>query len=367
LPPERRAELKRREAELLAAHQAEWLGPLARLFQRKDGSSCTWGRGWLGEACINDLGEPEARLLRACPAAILLRSLELPHVRHRALGRAEGSEEDEGTEEPVPRPDAPGQLVLFEETGPPRAATPSAPESALSVLSGAAFIPHLRHLQVGPPEVGVDEEDEGYPGTSLDLDKILEAAARPVCRLEELAVGAYGVRLERVLTARLPHLRTLSLHRVSGRAPLSLLAANAGLPALKDLRIHPARSFHGTVLESDDVIEFVRSPHFPALRELHLRGHDLDARGCQALADSGILRRLRKLDLSRGTITDRGARILARCRDVRRLESLTLLYNRLTARGISRLQALPIEVACEIQGGGGYDSEDGDPFSGDME
>jgi uncharacterized protein (TIGR02996 family) len=366
LPPERRAELKRREAELLAAHQAEWLGPLAKLFQRKDGSHCTWARGWLAEACINDLGGPEACLLRDCPAASLLRSLDLPHIRHR-LQPGSDEEDDEEDEGPGPRPDAPGQLVLFAEHEVPAGtpSRPSGPLSALSVLSRAAFIPNLRHLQVGPPEVGIDEEDEELPGTSLHLDSLLESALR----LEVLSVGAPGARAGRLFSARLPRLQTLSLHRQSGLAPLDVLAANTGLPALKTLRIHASHHFIGTILESDNVIEFVQSSHFPALRELHLRGHDLDERGCQAIVESGILRRLRKLDLSRGTITDRGARILARCRDIRRLESFTLLYNALTARGIARLQALPIEVACEPQGGrwDGGDDDDSDPFSDDME
>lgn len=359
LPAERRAELKRREKELLAAHQVEWLGPFARLFGGGARNDCTWRRGWLDEVRIGSLGEDEARLLRGCPAARLLRSLNLPHVRHRLVqqrGHDEEDEEDEEAEE-LPRQDAPGQLHLFEEgaaqaPAPPR---PERPISPLVLLAGAAFLPNLRQLQVGPPEAGMDEEEEA-PGTSLGLGTLLEGGA--VARLEVLSVGAPGARAQELFTARMPRLHTLLLHRVSGRLPLRLLANNPGMPALRVLHIHPGRHVSETVLETDDVLAFARSPHFPALRELHLRGHDLGVDGCQAFGDSGIFRRVRKLDLSRGTITDRGARVLARCRDIPRLESLTLLYNSLSERGIARLQALPIEVACEIQD---------EPFSEDME
>src|SRR5262249_52338849 len=102
------AELKRREAELLAAHQAEWLGPFATLLQRGDGSHCVWARGWIDEARISSLGEPEALLLRDCPAASLLRSLELPHVRHRLRDRSQ----PEGEEGPTSQPNAPGQPAI---------------------------------------------------------------------------------------------------------------------------------------------------------------------------------------------------------------------------------------------------------------
>jgi uncharacterized protein (TIGR02996 family) len=341
LPPERRAELRQREAELLAAHQAEWLGPLANLFRRGDGSHCVWARGWLDEARIRNFGDIEARLLRDCPAASLLRSLELPHVRH--LLRDQG------------QPDVPEQPALerlARQPSPPRALVPG-----LSALKGAVFLPQLRHLQIGPPEVGLDEEGPSTLGSSLALEALLGSTSR----LELLAIGAPGVRHAVLFSARLPHLHTLSLHHEYGQAPLRLLAANTGMPALRALRIHPARNKRGTLLESEQVVEFAQSPHFPALRELHLRRHNLDARGCQAFVDSGILLRLRKLDLSIGTITDRGARVFARCRDIRRLESFTLLFNALSEVGIAQLEAIPIEVACSAPDGHGR------YFSGDLE
>jgi hypothetical protein len=122
------------------------------------------------------------------------------------------------------------------------------------------------------------------------------------------------------------------------------------MPALESLRIHRHRLFREPIFRQEGMVMLFLSPHFPALRELHLRGHAMDDDDCEALAESGILRRLRVLDLSHGTISDRGVSALARCRDISGLELLDLSFNLIGERGVRRMEALPIEVNCEEQG-----------------
>src|SRR5262249_44205533 len=142
----------------------------------------------------------------------------------------------------------------------------------------------------------------------------------------------------------LPRLRYLLLYHRVGLHPLNLLAANAGLPALEVLRIHPAHADGDSFLPRAEVAAFLRSPHFPALRELHLHSSDLGDQGCRDVVESGILKRLRVLNLRHGCISDAGARLLAECPDVRNLKRLDLACNEITDEGIALLKELPIEV-----------------------
>jgi uncharacterized protein (TIGR02996 family) len=366
LPAARRADLQKREADLLHAHQAGWLGPLAKAMLKtdyteyqlsSDGTNrCRWDRGWLSEVRLWRLELAEARALRDCRAARLLRGLDVWFNSDISP-----DEEDE-------------DLGIVPDDGFP--SPREADTSPLVVLHRAPFLPHLRSLRVGQP-VNFDRGRYNSRFTSaLGLVGLLERTAiRPAelfgeagrpSRLEELHVLAKSVDFAGLFALDLPALRTLLLYHGSEPYPLGLLAGHRGLPALETLRIHPAHSFteESPFLRRAEVAAFLRSPHFPALRGVHLHGSDMGDAGCRDLVESGVLKRLKVLDLRHGCVGDAGARALASCPDVRRLERLDLRHNELSAEGIAAVKALPIETECGDQNVPG---EDAYLYSGDME
>src|SRR5262245_35431853 len=48
-----RQALRRREGELLAAHEEEWLGPLKETLSKVDSSRHRWERGWITEVFLD--------------------------------------------------------------------------------------------------------------------------------------------------------------------------------------------------------------------------------------------------------------------------------------------------------------------------
>jgi hypothetical protein len=71
--------------------------------------------------------------------------------------------------------------------------------------------------------------------------------------------------------------------------------------------------------------------------------------GCEEIARSGILKRLKMLDLRHGRISDAGARVLAGCSDLRRLEYLDLDLNELSPDGIALVKSLGIAARVDHQ------------------
>lgn len=343
-PPAERKELERREKALIRQHQRQWLGPLAGPLLDEVPSQheidfgqinfCRWGRGGLSELRLHQLDLETARTLVACSAARFLRKLELLHTPEYDFRDMDL---------------LPGDGV-------------TAPQfSALCVLLRAPFLPHLRYLRVGE-EVDFDS-DEGFDSDQPSARGLADLLAHTP-RLEELHVLARDQDLGRLFALPLPRLRTLLVYHEARRYPLAVLAGNAGMPALEVLRLHPASSFTGPLLRRVDVAEFVRSPHFPALRELHLHASNLGNPGCRDLVDSGILKRLRVLNLRHGVITDLGAMALAACPDARRLELLNVADNRISEVGAAVLISLGINVVIGTQHEAGSDEY---LFSGDME
>jgi uncharacterized protein (TIGR02996 family) len=343
-----RKTLQQREQEVLDAHQADWLGPLApAVLDRRAGNyqrssqpaaRVTWARGWLESLYLWWLEIESARTLVGCPAARILRKLDLHHVQWY--------EEGEAADEIRPEDNIP----------------PDEDFTALYGLVNAPFLPHLRWLRVGE-EVDFDDDTYNSEAFGQGLVEVLQRTAA----LEELYVLAKGTDLDRLFDLRnLTRLRTLLVYHHTDPYPLEVLAANPALPRLETLRLHPASNPDDdeAFLGRDAVTALLLSRHFPALRNLHLHASDLGDPGCVEIVKSGILKRLKVLDLRHGCIGDEGARALARCKDVRRLELLSLADNELTEAGCELLRGLGINVRLDNQHDPGSNQY---LWSGDME
>src|SRR5262249_41070008 len=97
------------------------------------------------------------------------------------------------------------------------------------------------------------------------------------------------------------------------------------------------------------VIALVRSKHLTGLKHLALYLTDLGDEGAEAIADSGILKRLEVLDLHNGSITDEGARALAGCPDLTHLKRLRVSQNALTRAGVKALQDTGVDLDAKRQ------------------
>jgi uncharacterized protein (TIGR02996 family) len=340
-----RSRLQQREKELLDAHQREWLGALAprildeELSERRQmegsGSRVRWSRGWLEEVYLWWVGLAEARALVRCPKARMLQRLDLHHVM--AGDDDTAVEPDDGVPDDVEYP------------------------SSLYPLLKAPFLSQLRWLRVGEQ---VDFEDDSY-NSEAAADGLVEILARTE-RLQEL--HAFGRALDPgglFALTNLTRLRCMVLYHGLENHPLEILADNPSFASLERLRIHPAHSYptEGSLLRRAGVAALLRSPHFPALRHLHLHASDLGDEGCADIIDSGILKRLETLDLRHGRISDAGARLLADCPDIKRLKYLSLADNELRETR-PLLEGLGIEVRF-----GSQNAPDSNEYlwSGDME
>jgi uncharacterized protein (TIGR02996 family) len=340
---DRRQALKRRELDLLT-HERDWLGPLGsvvfgpRKYGDGEAGRVSWARGWLESLYLFWFDYTTARALADCPAANILRRLELHHI----LGYDDSDPPDKG--------------MLAEENIPT-----DEPFTPLYVLRRAAFLPHLCWLRIGE-EVSLEEDFYNSEADGQGLVELLDKTTA----LEELEVLARGVNLDRLFALdSLTRLRYLVVYHCQTRYPLEVLASNPAFAALQTLRLHPARSDgDGSFLPRADVVTLLHSPHFPALQNLHLHASDLGDEGCQEIVASGILKRLKVLDLRQGCIRDEGARILAVCPDVRRLEYLSLANNELSPAGCALLAGLGINVRLDHQHDPGNDQYQ---WSGDVE
>jgi uncharacterized protein (TIGR02996 family) len=340
-PPQEREQLRAREAELLGAHEREWVGDLAASLFEKHASEDIrqrnhgrWARGWLSELSLWWFDLETARALVRCPVARLLRQFRLDHVSihdHEHVAQLEDGV-PEGSENPTFYP-----------------------------LQKAPFLPHLRVLQVGET---VDFEDENYDSGHTNAEGVASLIPTTT-QLEELYLLARDVKMQELFAQpSLARLRVLQVYHCANDYPVSVLAANPALGRLTTLRLHPAFSDRETFLRRDEVRALFHSPHLPSLINLHLHGCDLGDEGCVDIVESGILKRLKVLDLRHGCITDEGARTLAACPDIKRLELLSLENNELTDVGRELLNGIGIPVRCTSQNEPG---EDQYLWSGDME
>jgi uncharacterized protein (TIGR02996 family) len=344
-PPAERRRLQQRGAELLGAHERDWLGELAPFlldqkpteWQRQHGkiSRARWARGWVDDLYEFALDVEVARALARCPATRLLRRL---HVGYAGYDDDYEARPEDGIPEGSEYP-------------------------SLYPLAKAPFLPHLRVFQLGET---VDFEEATYNSEGTSGEGLPGLVAR-MTRLEELYVLARDVGMSELFALpNLTHLRVLLVYHEMEVYPLKVLAENPALRNLTTLRLHPAHSEAGAggFLRWGEVRALLDSPHLTALTHLHLHASDLGDEGCKDIVDSGVLKRLKVLDLRHGCVTDAGARTLAQCPDVKRLELLSLEDNELTDEGRAVLRGLGIPVRCHHQNEVGSEMY---LYSGDME
>ena len=303
-------EHRERCAALLLAHEREWLGDLAPLLLAPRGRvpvgsepNCqiTYRRGWLATVDVFGVRDSLTKALATAPQARMLQSLTL-----RQAVRPNGS--------------------------------------PLEPLREACFLPGLRRFQLG-------DDDPNQWISTADGDEVVELVQR-MPRLEELILRAEGVDAEALFGLPMPHLRLLQVD-FADRHPLKRLAENASLANLTHLYLDPRPQYRrrqpepdapatGAVLTRDEIRAVVNSPHLQKLTHLRLRLTGFGDAGCDEIARSGILRRLRVLDLREADVSDEGARALASSPDLGHLELLDVGMNRLTLAGVTELRAAEI-------------------------
>ena len=316
-----RKKLKAAEAELLAAHEREWLGPLAEFTVKDDWSvrppvTHVFERGWLRRVEFEELCVDHARALVACPGAQFLRELVI-HTMTLGDLYEPGPDVPEGTD----------QL-----------------DAKLHVLAAGPFLRAVRAFHLGSPAT----LGENYFFSGHFFGAAAHLVVRQMPRVERLELHAYDVDTAAVFAMPMPELRHLSVMLVS-RYPLELLAANPSVSKLESLQCQPCGRDPGACIRLEHLQAICRSPYLKQLTTLCLRLTDFGDAGVRELIDSDALARLRVLDLRGGCVTDAGARLLAVSPHLRGLTFLNLGRNALTDAGVAMLQATGVNVHCGDQ------------------
>jgi uncharacterized protein (TIGR02996 family) len=328
--PAERKKLKKRETQLRAQHERDWLGPRLAMylldhhnddlpeycwsFGGRRGTR-TYARGWVDSLEIEDLSDDLALRLAEAPCLRLLRRLVVKEV---------------------------------DDTG--------ASGAPLALLGDETSLGNLRVLEVRG-NWGYDVKD--FVSNLPHLEEVRVTASA------NTAPEVFGLR-------NLTHLRVLQVDAATDY-PLEKLAANPVLANLTHLSLHPhaydSSDNPSSYLPLEKVRPLLRSKHLKSLTHLTLRLSDMGDKGCRAIVDSGILKRLKVLDLKHGCITDEGARTLADCPALKNLKALYLGHNRLTRAGARALKDTGIEVHAGDQQTRNEDGEYDDDYlyEGDCE
>jgi uncharacterized protein (TIGR02996 family) len=356
--------LKKEEANLLAKHQREWLGPLAAFTLDAepvpfwDGAKqATWkplthqfARGWLSRLEFHGLTVALARALAAAPQARLLRELVVESAE---------SEAPVGTTQPYtnsyyePGPDVPPDIAPYDDPG----------------LHALCRCPHLGSVRVFRLGAGVERPDWNQGQEYLNCHVSGQLAyylVRQMPNLEELYLLAHQVDANNIFALPMPKLRVLQIYH-SDSYPLDRLAANESLTNLTTLLCHPhALEYRdeqqGAYIRLAHLQAVCRSPHLKSLTGLQLRLTDFGDAGAKEIVESGILKRLRVLDLQGGCMTDEGAKLLAACPDLKNLEFINLSRNALTNAGEKAIKETQVKADVSAQHG----ERPGEFGSGDM-
>lgn len=369
LPVMKRAELRRREAELLAAHQRQWLGELAPFLLDGELSEYDAGgygydhapvfrnepppwqppdypfepignppppvrfrRGWLDAVHVPYLSVFLARLLRQAPQVRLLRELSIDTVSERSgvVVPEDGVPDDEYSAGHCPLADAPA-------------------------------LANVRIFRLGE-----DQGDDYHNYRCYLRSSVIPAVVRQMPRLEELRLFANNYDLSEILRSpTISRLRLLQVYHLNGVHRLQLLAENPAARELTHLLLHPHNPGAWWQNEGKDdadgyrpqdgylplsvVAPLLRSRNLPNLSHLRLRCSSLGDTGCREIVRSGVLRRLKSFDLRHGVITDAGARALAGCRHLRKLASLDLDRNGIGADGVRLLKHAGVALRIDDQ------------------
>ena len=339
-----RADLKKREAELLKKHEKDWLGPLAAVILdaeqipfwdgHKQGKRAPvayrFSRGWLSRLEFHNLTVGQARALAQASPARLLRELVVEQIASEAPVGTRQQYIDSYYE---PGPDVPADAHPYGDPG-------------LHALCRCPQLAGLRLFQLGEMMGQVGEQEEEYLNchTSGELAYHL---VKQMSNLEELYLLAHRVDANKIFSLPMPRLRILQLYH-SNSYPLDKLAANPSLTNLTTLLCHPHaleydEAEEGAYIRLPHLRAICRSPHMKALTHLRLRLTDFGDAGAKEIVESGILKRLKVLDLQGGRITDEGARLLADCPDLKHLDYLNLSRNALTQAGEQTIVATGVK------------------------
>jgi uncharacterized protein (TIGR02996 family) len=330
LPAAERAKLQEREKELLAAHQAKWVGKWADLANNRGHT----GRGQL------DFPEPRpAQFVRGILAEVAIGELTVECVR--AMGRASQARllrklsigDWAGQDEYARGPDVPAHVDY---------------EAAAHALLHLPQLANLRSFQFGWTS---DEEYGNFCHLQCHQNgRLVYEHVRKMPRIEELYLFAHRVDGHKLFALPMPNLRVLQIYH-SLDYPLKKLAANASLSKLTHVLFHPHAPESELPITLDGLQAVVRSPYLKSLTHLRLRLTVFGDKGVNEIIKSGILKRLKMLDLRHGRVSDNGAKALAACPEVKGLELLDLSRNELTEEGIAALTAAGVNVRTEHQHG----------------
>jgi uncharacterized protein (TIGR02996 family) len=295
----RRRELERREGELLAEHEEDWLGPLAR-WACGDG----WRRGF-NESIKIDLSAflgHAAEIFRATPVRRVLLSLDREEWRSGLtrllefpeLGRVadlvlEGYPlRDRGVQGLAASPHLRGLTALSLE------------DMGIGRVGAAALAasPHLGRLERLNLDTVVTEEG-ATGGNHIGTEGVRALGWSPhLSRLHTLRLAANGLNAVA--------LRTLSASPLMGRlAVLGLHYSSDGVRWLRGLTRAPAaRGLKAldlagcwSLVGPAECRELAASPFLTALQTLDIRGNAVGLAGLEALASSPHLQALAELSL----------------------------------------------------------------------
>jgi uncharacterized protein (TIGR02996 family) len=345
-----RAQLRKREQDLLKQHARHWLGDLGRFLVGKWSGEdrpyhYQFARGWLDLVRVLPFPDAILHALARSPEARLLRRLEVVYdMRYHpfdfekvSAGPFQALTDDEG-------PADISSINTFEGT------------VILPPLLGSPYLTNLRAFKLGFSDTGdrIGHSTMVTPFEYCNVQQIIDLLQK--CpRLEELYLNTSLHDIERLFALpTLGNLRVLQYYFGSNPYPgnnpvpypLRALANNASLRRLATLRLHAGRD---ATIELAQLSAVLRSPCLPSLTHLQVRMTTFGDEGCREIIESGALRRLRSLDLGYGNMTDEGARLLAGCPDLKNLEVLDVSRNALTARGIAALRATGVRVGADNQ------------------
>jgi uncharacterized protein (TIGR02996 family) len=307
------AELRTREAKLLADHGKTWLGELAGLDPKKD-FAVTWRSGFVDTARIGPPTDDYATSELEFPATIG-KLVALPNIallRRLVIGSKDHDDYPTSWQDEVEAIAEHGVPAGLQHLEINRGGYWDISSTELGDLSPA--YPRLGALRSLTIELG----RLGF-GSALDLPKLRA--------LEIITGGLTTAELAAIRTGNVPELESLLLC------------------------IGQTGGDYGGDVQLADLGWIFAGEGLANVRHLGLANSSLADEIAAALPASKILRQLRTLDLSRGTLSDAGAvHLLDHADAFAHLEKLDLSRGFFSAEIAARLAQLPGAIVLENQG-----------------